>query len=300
MSYRCMCATNASAFSYFLRRLHSPWFLRAFAILVRRTELRPNLESPKKPPWSPVASDEHEGLEGRRAKDIRKFLQEIGYQVDRDRAHQRRIVAMVTLRFTESGSDHNTMPPKAHTHLSSSTCSRSAARESRPHFRRQTAPRALAPIHAQFAVLAHETEAARGSRPARNRELLHVFQHPRQPHDLRRRLATLRSEVWRRLSICVCVCVSICACTGAVGATDDVPFPQLLECAALMHAETHRGCLREHELRVELVPVQLVDEVYRARCHLEQRILGDLCARVDDVHTCWWRRRRRRRRRRWR
>ena len=76
-----------------------------------------------------------------------------------------------------------------------------------------------------------------------------------------------------------------------VGTTEDLQFAQFREFAALMHAEAQPGRPRERELRVEFVPVQLVDEVRGARGHLEKRVLGHLRARVDNVDGCWrrWR-----------
>lgn len=100
-------------------------------------------------------------------------------------------------------------------------------------------------MNVQLPISAHETEAPRGPRPARNRELLHLLQHMREPHDLRRGLALLRSEIWRR------------TCTHT--SVDDLPFVQLRDSAALVHAETQRRNLCERELWIEFVPVQVFD-----------------------------------------
>jgi hypothetical protein len=83
---------------------------------------------------------------------------------------------------------HKTKQP-LHTSISSSLRvshlrigARSGARKSCPHVQRQAAHGAFTAIYVQRATLAHETERARGPRPARNRELLHVLQHAREPH----------------------------------------------------------------------------------------------------------------------
>ena len=99
-----------------------------------------------------------------------------------------------------------------------------------------------------------------------------------QVHDLRRRLAALRSEVQWHTSTSVSTHT-----TGSSASTNDLPFVQLRELAALVHTEMQHWGLGERELWVELIPVKLVDKVCRERGYLEQCVLGDLCARVENV-----------------
>ena len=136
---------------------------------------------------------------------------------------------------------------------------------------RQAAPlQAFTRKRAQLATFTNKTKAAHRPGTARDRELLHVLQHPRQPHKLGGHFTFLRLEAgWLTSNHAI--------------ATVDLPFTQLGERAVRVHAETQPWCLGYGELWVQFVPVQLVCEVFRARDYFEQRLLRYLGACTDDI-----------------
>src|SRR6266702_273430 len=167
------------------------------------------------------------------------------------------------------------------------------------YLRWQAAPRRalpvtvhLARIHAELPILAHETEAACRARTTRDRKLLHVLEHPRQPHDLYSRFPALHREIQhvgpplRPRPVC-------CPGTYSGPGSFELPFTQLGKLAPLVHAHAQRRRLGERQLRVQLVPVELVEVEHRARSHLDQGILRNLRPSTDDVDSRRYRRRRR-------